>query len=83
MIYVNIQNILKTKKKSKYWFIKNMGGSYQSLSNLMNNETVSIRFDTLEKICEVLECEPGEVIVRKKYLKRKKVNYNEQTIEAV
>ena len=69
MIYVNIQNILKTKKKSKYWFIKNMGGSYQSLSNLMNNETVSIRFDTLEKICEVLECEPGEVIVRKKYFK--------------
>ena len=65
MIYVNIQKILKTQKKSKYWFIKNMGG-YQSLSNLMNNETVGIRFDTLERICEVLECEPRGYYSKKK-----------------
>lgn len=34
MIYVNVEQILKKQKKSKYWFVKNMGGSYQSLSNL-------------------------------------------------
>ncbi len=66
MIYVNIKKILKTQKKSKYWFIKNMGGSYQSLSNLMNNETIGIRFDTLERICEVLECEPRGYYSKKK-----------------
>lgn len=77
MIYVRVTDILKEKKKTKYWFIKNMGGSYQSLSNLIDNETCSIKFDTLDKICEVLDCEPGDIIVRKKYSKRKKVSKSE------
>lgn len=75
MISINVKKILKLQKKSKYWFIKNMGGSYQSLSNLINNETVGIKFDTLDKICNILDCEPGDIIVRKKT--RKKVKKNE------
>ena len=62
MIYIRINEILKEKKKSKYWFIKNMEGGYQSISNLMNNETTSIHFETLEKACQILECEPGDII---------------------
>lgn len=74
MIYVRVNEILKEKKKSKYWFIKNMEGGYQSLSHLMNNETISIRFETLEKMCDLFDCEIGEIIVRKKGKKRKWVN---------
>lgn len=81
MIYVNIEQILKKQKKSKYWFVKNMGGSYQSLSNLIDNVSTSIHFETLERICEILDCEPGDVIVRKKGTKRR--NTNEQTSKAV
>lgn len=66
MIYINIKKILKNQKKTKYWLIKNMGSSYQAVSNLMNNETVGIRFDTLERICEVLECEPRGYYSKKK-----------------
>lgn len=47
MIYFRINELLRKNKKSKYWFIKNMEGGYQSLSHLMNNETRSIHFDTL------------------------------------
>lgn len=82
MIYVNISGMLKKLKKSKYWFIKNMGSSYQALSRLINNETAGIKFDTLEKICDVLDCEPGDIIVRKKYV-RKKVQKDEQADKAV
>lgn len=82
MVYIRINEILKEKKKTKYWFIKNMAGSYQALSNLMNNETNGIHFDTLEKICTVLDCEPGDIIVRKKVI-RKKVKKNEQTTKAI
>lgn len=32
----------------------------------MDNEIVSIHFSTLDRICEILECEPGDIIVRKK-----------------
>lgn len=81
MIYIRVNEILKEKKKSKYWFIKNMEGGYQSLSHLMDNETTAIHFDTLEKICDILECEPGDIIIRKK--SKRRVRKNEQTIKAI
>lgn len=65
MLYLRIKEILREKNKTKYWFIKNMAGSYQSLSKIMNNETRSIHFDTLEKICTVLDCEPNDLIAKK------------------
>lgn len=70
MIYVRINEILKEQKKTKYWFIKHMEGGYQSLSHLMDNQTKAIHFETLEKMCIILGCEPGDIIVRKEKLKR-------------
>lgn len=64
MIHVKVKEILKQKKKSKYWFIKNMEGGYQALSRLMNNETTSIHFETLEKMCDIFECTPVDIIER-------------------
>ncbi len=66
MIYFRIKELLKQKKKSKYWFIKNMEGGYQSLSHLMDNKTKSIHFETLEKMCDLFDCEIGELIEIKK-----------------
>lgn len=82
MIYVRVNEILKEKKKTKYWFIKNMEGGYQSLSHLMDNTTTGIKFETLEKMCKILDCEPGDIIIRKKSI-RKKVKKSEQTSKAV
>lgn len=65
MIYVRINEILKEKNKSKYWFVKNMEGGYQSLSHLMDNKTSAIHFETIDKLCQILECEPGDIIKRK------------------
>lgn len=80
MVYFRIKELLKQKKKSKYWFIKNMEGGYQSLSHLMDNQTKAIHFETLEKMCDLLDCEIGELIVikkdkRKEYSNKKWVNY--------
>ncbi|MFR2535316.1 MAG: helix-turn-helix domain-containing protein [Clostridia bacterium] len=61
MIYLNVKELLKKKGKTKYWLVKNMEGSYQSISAMMENETISIRFDTLEKLCKVLECTPNDI----------------------
>lgn len=73
MVYFRIKEILEKKKRSKYWFIKNMEGSYQSLSNLMNNKTKSIHFVTLEKMCDILDCEISELIVFKEDKKKRKL----------
>ena len=38
MVYINIKELLKEKGKTKYWLIKNMEGSYQSISHMMNRK---------------------------------------------
>lgn len=71
MIQLQIKELLKKQKKSKYWFVKNMEGGYQSLTRLMNNETASIKFETLEKMCDIFDCEISDILVKKKGRKRK------------
>ena len=71
MIQLQIKELLKKQKKTKYWFVKNMEGGYQSLTRLMNNETSSIKFETLEKMCDIFNCEISYIVVRKKGRKRK------------
>lgn len=39
----------------------------------MNNETNSIHFKTLEKMCTIFDCEIGELIVLKKDKKKGKI----------
>ena len=56
-----IFELLKEKGKTKYWLIKNMEGGYQSISHMMNNETTGIKFETIEKLCKLLECEPNDL----------------------
>mgnify|MGYP001048503152 CR=1 FL=1 len=58
---MNIKELLKEKGKTKYWLIKNMEGSYQSISHMMNNETTGIKFETIEKLCKLLECTPNDL----------------------
>ncbi len=74
MIQINVKELLKKQNKTKYWFVKQMEGGYQSLTRMMENQTTSIRFDTLEKMCDIFDCEIGDIIVRKKGKKRKGVN---------
>ena len=71
MIQLQIKELLKKQKKTKYWFVKNIEGGYQSLTRLMNNETSSIKFETLEKMCDIFNCEISDIVVRKKGRKRK------------
>ena len=64
MVYLRVDEILKERKKTKYWFVNNMGMSYQVISDMLNRESIAIRFDTIDKVCRVLECEPGDLFVR-------------------
>ncbi len=61
MVYLRVNELLKEKNKSKYWLIKNMEGSYQAISRLINNETIAIHFDTIDKLCDLLDCNPGDL----------------------
>lgn len=66
MLYINVKELLKERKRTKYWLIKEMGCSYQAISDVMNNNTKGMKFETLEKLCDVLECTPNDIFKIKK-----------------
>lgn len=62
MVYLKIDEILKTKEKTKYWLSKKMESNYRTINNMIEKETISIRFDTIDKLCEILNCTPRRFI---------------------
>ena len=58
-----IDNILKERKSSRYQLAKQTGISEQALGRICRNETSSIEFNTIEKICKALNCTPNDIIV--------------------
>lgn len=62
MVYLRIRELLQEKGKTKYWLHNQINMDYHNLSRLMNNQTDSIRFENIEKLCTVLECTPNELM---------------------
>lgn len=62
MIVVNLDVIMAKRKISSYELAKKVGITPANLSILKNNKGKAIRFSTLEKICEVLKCKPGDIL---------------------
>ncbi len=61
MIRLRVLDILKEQNKTKYWLYKRLDFSYQNLNNMLENRTVSIKYETMEKFCAVLGCSIGEL----------------------
>lgn len=62
MIEIRVDTLLKTRGRSFYWLAKQTGISHTTLWRLKKAKALGINFDTLEKLCEVLQCQPGDVL---------------------
>lgn len=62
MIEVCIDKLLEEHERSFYWLAKETGISHTTLWRLKKGRARGINFETLEKICSVLECQPGDVM---------------------
>jgi putative transcriptional regulator len=63
MIEIRVDELLKTRGRSFYWLAKQTGISHTTLWRLKKAKALGINFETLEKLCDVLECQPGDVLV--------------------
>jgi len=61
-IIVNLDVMLAKRKMSSTQLAERIGITKANLSILKNNKAKAIRFSTLEAICEVLECQPGDIL---------------------
>ena len=62
MIVVNLDVMMAKRKISSYELAEKVGITPANLSILKTNKGKAIRFSTLDKICEVLDCKPGEIL---------------------
>ena len=62
MIIVNLDVIMAKRKISSYQLAEKVGITPANLSILKTNKGKAIRFSTLEKLCEVLKCKPGDIL---------------------
>ena len=61
-IIVNVDVMLAKRKMSSGELAEKIGITPANLSILKTNKAKAIRFSTLEKICEVLDCKPGDIL---------------------
>lgn len=61
-IIVNLDVMLAKRKMSVTELSEKVGITMSNISILKNGKAKAIRFSTLEKICEVLDCQPGDIL---------------------
>jgi putative transcriptional regulator len=60
-IVVNVDVMLARRKMRLNELAERVGITPQNLSVLKTGRARAIRFSTLEKLCEVLDCQPGDL----------------------
>ncbi|MBW9154888.1 helix-turn-helix domain-containing protein [Clostridium tagluense] len=62
MTKILIDELLAVKGKTRYWLAKQVGVTYPNMVNLIEGKTKLVKFETLEKICNILECKLTDII---------------------
>lgn len=61
-IIVNLDVMMAKRKISSSELSEKIGITMANLSILKNNKCKAIRFSTLNKICEILDCQPADIL---------------------
>lgn len=61
-IILRLDRIMADRKISLNELSEKVGISNVNLSNLKTGKVKAIRFSTLNAICQVLECQPGDIL---------------------
>jgi putative transcriptional regulator len=62
VIEIRVDELLEERGRTFYWLAKETGISHSTLWRLKKGKAVGINFATLERICQMLTCQPGDVL---------------------
>lgn len=62
MIIINIDVMLAKRKMSVTELSEKVGITMANISILKNGKAKAIKIETLNKICEALDCQPGDIL---------------------
>ena len=66
MIVVNLDVMMARRKISSSELAERIGITQANLSVLKTGKAKAVRFSTLEQICKVLDCQPGDILMYQK-----------------
>ena len=61
-IVVNLDVMLARRKMRSRELAEKIGIAEQNVSLLKSGKVKGVRFETLEKICRALDCQPGDIL---------------------
>lgn len=61
-IILRLDRVMADRKMSLNELSERVGVANVNLSKLKNGKVSAIRFSTLEAICDVLDCQPGDIL---------------------
>ena len=61
-IVLRLDRVMADRKMSLTELSERVGVANVNLSKLKNGRVSAIRFSTLEAICDVLDCQPGDIL---------------------
>jgi len=61
-IILRLDRVMADRKMSLNELSQRVGVANVNLSKLKNGRVSAIRFSTLEAICDVLDCQPGDIL---------------------
>ena len=64
MINLNLQKLLEDRNRTFYWLAKEANINHAVMSKMRHQKVKAITLDVLDRVCVVLECEPGDVLIR-------------------
>jgi len=64
VIKLKLNEVLEERGKTLYWLWKLTGIRYATIWQMGKGEVARLNLDVLDRICEVLECQPGDLLVR-------------------
>jgi len=65
-INVTLDIMMAKRKMSVTELSERVGITMANISILKNGKARAVRFDTLEKICQALDCQPGDILAYEK-----------------
>lgn len=61
-IIVNLDVMMAKRKMSSTELSKQLGITMANLSILKTNKAKAVRFSTLDALCKILDCQPGDIL---------------------
>jgi putative transcriptional regulator len=72
MIRIRLSELLEEKGRTLYWLSKQSGVRYGTVWSLSRGEVGRLSIEALDRICEALECQPRDLLIRVRDRKSRK-----------